>query len=229
MKHGSEKACFLPEAVPGAGGLHPVLRGAVRAGPGDAGPRLQRAGKHHPHPAAQTDGRVGGWAEQLFYELYQICEGSGLRAGPVDQPAEPGRDDPVPEDPERRYPAGAGAPDVCPALPRSAHRRAGLEQESGSCAVAGRALPRQGELHARAVGLSALPGRPAPRCAPDGRGRADRRSAGSAPGGAVSPRHRCAAGAQGRVSVLSHRPPLDDAGGLLRLRAVLRSAGPDAL
>ena len=167
--------------------------------------------------------------EQLFYELYQICEGSGLRAGPVDQPAEPGRDDPVPEDPERRHPAGAGAPDVCPALPRSAHRRAGLEQESGSGAVAGRALSRQGELHACAVGLRALPGRPAPRCAPDGRGRADRRSAGSAPGGAVSPRHRCAAGAQGRVSVLPHRPPLDDAGSLLRLRAVLRSAGPDAL
>ncbi len=97
----------------------------------------------------------------------------------MDQPAESGRDDPF-----KTQSGGillARSTGCLPVLPRSAHRRAGLEQDLGGGEVAGRALPRQGELHARAVGLSALPGRPAPLPRyTDGRGRADRRSAGSA-------------------------------------------------
>ena len=88
---------------------------------GDAGPRLQRAGKHDPHPAAQTDGRVGGWLNNYFtnYTKYvkdqvfgrdQWISLQSLAETTLFQKTQSGG-----------IRAGAGAPDVCPALPRSAH------------------------------------------------------------------------------------------------------------
>ena len=157
----------LPAAIPGAAGVRAVLPRTVRAGSRHTGPRLQRAGKHHPRPAAQAHRSHGRRAEQLLYRLHQVCQRSGVWPGRVDQPAGLCGDSPLPEDRERRHPAGQRTPDVPPHLQPALQRDPRPAQEHRRPGIPLPALSGQGQRDAGAGGLRDLPGeRPRGRPAP---------------------------------------------------------------
>ena len=102
-----------------------------------------------------------------FTGYTKYVERSGVWPGRVDQPAGLCGDSPLPEDRERRHPAGQRTPDVPPHLQPALQRDPRPAQEHRRPGIPLPALSGQGQRDAGAGGLRDLPGkRPRGRPAP---------------------------------------------------------------